>query len=269
MEAEPFCGDILLQQRRGPVIPYLNGSFKRGVKIEIIPAIDILGGRCVRLLQGDYAQETVYSPDPVGTAMRWQSLGAPRLHVVDLDGAADGESVNFELIREIANSALIPVEVGGGIRSMDTVKKLLTAGVDRVILGTAAVENPELVREICARYADSVAVSIDARNGKVATRGWVNSTEVDALELARSMKKLGVRRFIYTDISRDGTLSEPNFAAIRDLISAINMPVIASGGVSSLSHLRLLKDIGAEGAIVGKAIYTGDLNLKRAFEELS
>lgn len=269
METEPFCGDILLQQRRGPVIPYLNGSFKRGVKIEIIPAIDILGGRCVRLLQGDYAQETVYSPDPVGTAMRWQSLGAPRLHVVDLDGAADGESVNFELIREIANSALIPVEVGGGIRSMDTVRKLLTAGVDRVILGTAAVENPELVREICARYADSVAVSIDARNGKVATRGWVNSTEVDALELARSMKKLGVKRFIYTDISRDGTLSEPNFAAIRDLISAINMPVIASGGVSSLSHLRLLKDIGVEGAIVGKAIYTGDLNLKRAFEELS
>ncbi|ACZ62228.1 phosphoribosylformimino-5-aminoimidazole carboxamide ribonucleotide (ProFAR) isomerase [Dehalococcoides mccartyi VS] len=269
MEAEPFCRNILLQQRRGSVIPYLSASFKRGVKIEIIPAIDILGGRCVRLLQGDYAQETVYSPDPVGTAMRWQSLGAPRLHVVDLDGAADGESVNFELIREIANSALIPVEVGGGIRSMDTVKKLLTAGVDRVILGTAAVENPELVREICARYADSVAVSIDARNGKVATRGWVNSTEVDALELARSMKKLGVKRFIYTDISRDGTLSEPNFAAIRDLISAINMPVIASGGVSNLSHLRLLKDIGAEGAIVGKAIYTGDLNLKRAFEELS
>ena len=195
-------------------------------------------------------------------------MGAPRLHVIDLDGAAKGDILNLDIIKDIARAALIPVQLGGGIREMATVEALLKAGIERVILGTAAAENPQFIADVCRRYRESMIVSIDARHGMVATRGWVKNTGITAVELAKSMVKIGVQRFIYTDIERDGTLTEPNFSAIADLIDAIGLPVIAAGGISTLNHLKMLKKLGAEGAIIGKALYTGDINLKQAISEL-
>jgi len=196
--------------------------------------------------------------------MKWESMGAKRIHVVDLDGAAAGDVVNLDVVRDIANTVKVPVELGGGIRTLETIVRLLKTGVDRVILGTIAVENPDLVKQACAKYADSIIVSIDARNGQVSTRGWLRDTQVKAVELGKQMAKLGVRRFIYTDITRDGTLSSPNYQAIQNLIEALNLPVVAAGGVSAVEHVRELKKIGAEGAIIGRALYTGDINLKGA-----
>jgi phosphoribosylformimino-5-aminoimidazole carboxamide ribotide isomerase len=236
---------------------------------EIIPAIDIRDGRCVRLYQGDYRQETVFSDDPVEIALEWQSRGAPRLHIVDLDGAARGEVVNLDIITEIARAVLVPTQLGGGIRRIETVEQLLKAGVERVILGTAAVEDPGLVEQACRRFRESVIVSIDARDGYLATRGWLRDTDMRAVELAKFMVGVGVRRFIYTDIDRDGTLTEPNFSATAELINAIKEPVIAAGGISSINHLRMLKSLGAEGAIIGKALYTGDIDLKQALAAIN
>ena len=229
--------------------------------------MDIRGGRCVRLYQGDYTKETVFSDDPVGMAMKWQSAGAPRLHVVDLDGAATGELQNLELISELAGSALIPVQVGGGIRDITAIRKLLKGGVDRVVLGTAAVEDPSLVKEACRNFSESVIVSVDARDGLVAIRGWKQDTGIRAADFITAMMKLGVRRFIYTDINRDGTLTEPNFDAIFELINAFRVSIIASGGVATLNHLRMLKKLGVEGVIVGRALYSGEINLKQALNE--
>ena len=237
--------------------------------MEIIPAIDIRNGNCVRLYQGDYEQETIFSDDPVEMAMEWQSLGAMRLHVVDLDGAASGNLCNLGLITEIANALLIPVQVGGGIRQIETIEKLFKAGVDRVILGTAAVEDAELVKEVCRRFGQSVIVSIDAREGYLSTHGWQQETELGTVGFVHSMIKLGVRRFIYTDISRDGTLTEPNFSAIFELVEVTRFPVIASGGISSLIHLKVLRQLGVEGAIIGKALYTKQINLKQALAVVS
>jgi phosphoribosylformimino-5-aminoimidazole carboxamide ribotide isomerase len=197
-------------------------------------------------------------------ALQWQSLGAPRLHIVDLDGAFGGELYNLDIITEIASAALVPTQLGGGIRRLETIEQMLKAGVERVILGTAAVEDQELIKQACQRFRESVIVGIDAREGYVSTHGWRKETELGAIELAQSMVELGVRRFIYTDISRDGTLTEPNFSAIAELINAIEQPVIAAGGISSLNHLNILKTLGAEGAIIGKALYTGDIDLKQA-----
>ena len=198
--------------------------------------------------------------------MQWQSLGAPRIHIVDLDGAASGEVTNLEVIENIATAVLVPTQLGGGIRSIEIITKLLNMGIERVILGTVAVENKELVEQSCRKYPDSIIVSIDAREGQVATRGWLKGTKLNAVQLAQEIACLGVRRFIYTDISRDGTLSGPNFAAIKELIDALGLPVIAAGGISNIADLRILKSSGAEGAIIGKALYTGDINLKEALE---
>lgn len=195
-------------------------------------------------------------------------MGAPRLHIVDLDGAATGEIRNLEIIRDIAKAMLIPIQLGGGIRDIETVQALLKAGIERVILGTAAVENPLLVAEACRRFRESIIVGIDAREEFVATHGWVKNNDITAANLAKSMAQIGVIRFIYTDINRDGTLTEPNFAAISGMIDTIGLPVIASGGISSLNHLKMLRKLGAEGAIVGKALYTGDINLKQALAEI-
>lgn len=210
----------------------------------------------------------MFSDDPFDVALKWQSMGAPRLHLVDLDGAASGEILNLEIIRNITDAMLIPVQLGGGIRRIDTIETLLKSGIDRVILGTAAVEDPGLITDACRRYSDSIIVGIDARNGMIATRGWVKDTGLSAVELAESMVKIGVRRFIYTDIERDGTLTEPNFSAISVLIDTLGLPVIAAGGISTLNHLTMLKKLGAEGAIVGKALYTGDIKLKQALSEI-
>jgi phosphoribosylformimino-5-aminoimidazole carboxamide ribotide isomerase len=210
----------------------------------------------------------VFSDDPLDVALKWQSIGAPRLHIVDLDGARDGELVNLEIINKIAGALLIPVQLGGGVRNIETIEKLLKLGIERVILGTAAVETPSLVAEACRRFRDSIIVGIDALDGNVATRGWLHYTGRTAADLALAMTEYGARRFIYTDISRDGTLTEPNFSAISAIIEAVNLPVIAAGGISSLHHLKMLNKLGAEGAIIGRAIYTGDIDLKQALTDI-
>ena len=211
----------------------------------------------------------MFSDDPLDVALKWQSMGAPRLHIVDLDGAAAGEPRNLDVIKEIAKAVLIPTQLGGGIRHLETIEQLLKAGIERVILGTAAVENPRLVEEACYRFQESIIISIDAREEFVATHGWLQDTELTSVALAESMVQLGARRLIYTDISRDGTLTEPNFSALGEMIDTIRRPVIAAGGISSLNHLKMLKKLGAEGAVVGKAIYTGDIDLKQALAAVS
>ncbi len=232
--------------------------------MEIIPAIDLRGGKCVRLYQGDYERETVFSDDPVSVALRWQSEGAKRLHLVDLDGAARGELCNLDAIERIAAAVEIPVQVGGGVRSLETIEQLLKLGVGRAILGTVAVEDPGLVEEACQRLGEQIIIGIDARDGRVATRGWLQQSTITAGELAARMVGLGARRFIYTDISRDGTLTSPNFEAVAELLSQVSVPVIAAGGISSVEHLTRLAALGVEGAIVGRAIYTGDVKLGEA-----
>jgi phosphoribosylformimino-5-aminoimidazole carboxamide ribotide isomerase len=232
--------------------------------MEIIPAVDIKGSKCVRLYQGDYNRETVFSEDPVAVALKWQTQGAGRLHVVDLDGAASGELQNIAVVKAIVKQVGLPVELGGGIRDEATVAKLLAIGVNRVILGTAAVEDSGLVERLCQKYGEAIVVGIDARDGRVATHGWKRGTEVAALALGQRIAATGVRRLIYTDIKRDGTLTEPGFEAIAEMIEGVNLNIIAAGGISALSHLRKLKELGVEGAIVGKALYTGDINLKEA-----
>jgi len=201
--------------------------------------------------------------------LQWQSVGAPRLHIVDLDGAVRGEVYNLDIITQIASVVLVPTQLGGGIRQLETVRQMLKAGIERVVLGTAAVEDPQLIEQACHKFSDSIIVSIDAREGYISIHGWRQETELRAIEFAQSMVKLGVRRFIYTDINRDGTLTEPNFAAIYELVNAVQRPVIAAGGISSLNHLRMLKALGVEGAIVGKALYTGDIDLKQALDAIS
>jgi phosphoribosylformimino-5-aminoimidazole carboxamide ribotide isomerase len=235
--------------------------------MDVIPAIDLLEGRCVRLYQGDYQQSQVYNENPVEVARQWAAEGATRLHLVDLDGAKQGKPVNLNVIEAIVRAISIPVQVGGGLRDRNSVAELINLGVDRTIVGTVAVENPDLVQQLCQEFPGKIAVGIDARNGKVATRGWLETSEVLATDLAQKMAALGVTAIIYTDIHRDGTLQGPNRDALRELANHINIPVIASGGVSSLTDvlgLLSLEPIGVTGVIIGKALYTGDVSLTEA-----
>ena len=233
--------------------------------MEVIPAIDLRLGLCVRLFQGDYQQETVFSDEPVSVALAWQEQGAPRLHLVDLDGAAGGVPVNLEVITSIIHNPTIPVQIGGGIRDLSTAESLLSAGADRVVIGTAAVENPSLVEDLCQKHGSQrVVIAVDAKDGLVAIKGWLESTEVKAQDLVEQMALLGVRRILYTDISRDGTLTEPNFEANADLVRTTDMAVLASGGIATLDHVRRLADTGAEGAILGRALYTEAFSLREA-----
>ncbi len=233
--------------------------------MEIIPAIDLRAGRCVRLYQGDYQRETVFSEDPVAVALEWQRQGAPRLHLVDLDGAAQGMPANLPVIQSILARLAIPVQVGGGVRDAATAEALLSAGADRVVLGTVAVENPVLVEQICRRHGSQrVVVAIDARDGQVATRGWRETTSASAVALADEMVALGVCRLLYTDIARDGTLTGPNVAANAALVRQTGLAVQASGGVSSLEHIRRLKEAGVEGVVLGRALYAGAISLSEA-----
>lgn len=236
--------------------------------MEIIPAIDLKDGRCVRLYQGDFAQATVYGDDPVAMAKRWADLGATRLHVVDLDGAKNGRPVNTEAVLGIVHALKIPVQLGGGLRREEDINAALALGVERVILGTAAVEQADLVARVVARFGAQIVVGVDARDGMVATDGWTSTVQVRATDLVTHMADLGVRRVIYTDISRDGTLTEPNFAALGELIRPGGPAIIASGGIAATDHLRRLADLGAEGAIVGKALYTGAIDLSRALASM-
>ena len=235
--------------------------------MEVIPAIDLMGGKCVRLYQGDYSQETVFSEDPVEVALQLQTMGAHRLHLVDLDGAAAGKPCNLGVIEQIVSAVWIPVQLGGGIRQLETAKQLLGMGVERVILGTIAVEAPGLVEEAARQLGEAIIVGVDVRDGHVAVRGWQKGTSISTLELVNKMTALGVGRIIYTDINRDGTLTEPNFVAITELVSRVKVPIIASGGISSIGQLRVLSRLGVEAVIVGKALYTGDIDLKRALKE--
>ncbi len=234
----------------------------------ILPAIDIKDGRCVRLYQGDYAQMTTYDADPVQVALRWQAAGASWLHLVDLDGAAQGHPVNADLIGRIKKAVNLHIEVGGGMRSLDHVQQILDLGIDRIVLGTIAITNRALLQEVLARYEASIIVGLDARNGQIAISGWRETSHVKAVDLARELAALGVQRFVYTDIARDGALSGPNFAALAEMREATTSALIASGGVSSLADLHALAQSGVEGAIVGKAIYTGDVDLAVAIREI-
>jgi phosphoribosylformimino-5-aminoimidazole carboxamide ribotide isomerase len=229
--------------------------------MEIIPAIDIRGGKCVRLYQGDYKQETVFDEDPVTAALTWYSQGARWLHIVDLDGAVVGEPQNMDIVQEIIKQSGTLIELGGGIRQEEVVKRLLRQGVSRIILGSAAIENRELVKKLCQQFGEAIAVSLDARDEKIAIHGWQKDTFVEILQLSREMVGAGVGRFIYTDIKSDGTLTQPNFDMINRLLTEIKVPVIVAGGISRMEHLSRLKELGAEGAIIGKALYTGDIDL--------
>ena len=233
----------------------------------IYPAIDIRGGRCVRLTEGRFDAETVFADDPAEMALKWAGLGAEFLHLVDLDGALAGEGKNVPVIERILQSVNIPVQLGGGIRNLETIEKLLSLGVSRLILGSAAVKNPQLVEEACKKYPGHIAVGIDAKNGEVAIEGWGQGSGVAATELAKKMAAYGVETIIYTDISRDGMLSGVNVEATAALARACGVPIIASGGVASLEDIRRVKAVesdGVQGCIIGKAIYTGAVDLKAA-----
>ena len=233
----------------------------------VIPAIDLKEGRCVRLLQGRMEDATVYSEDPAGTAKHFESLGAELIHVVDLEGAFAGRQKNLSSIKDILSAVKIPIEVGGGIRNMDTIDLLLGLGVSRVVLGTAALEVPGLLMLACKKYPGRIIAGIDANGGKVAVRGWGEVSDVTAEDLARRMEDAGVRAIIYTDISRDGMMTGHNVAATKRLAELVSTPVIASGGVKDLSDIKALMEIeklGVEGVITGKAVYSGALDLKEA-----
>lgn len=235
--------------------------------MDVIPAIDLLDGRCVRLYQGDYDRSQTFGEDPAAMAQRWVDEGATRLHLVDLDGAKAGRPANGAAIAAIASQVSVPVQVGGGLRDRDSVAQVLELGVDLAILGTVAVEQPELVEQLCQEFPGRIAVGIDARDGLVATRGWLETSQVRATELAQRMAQFGVAATIYTDIHRDGTLSGPNREALRELAESISVPVIASGGVSSVTDLLgllSLESLGVTGVIVGRALYTGDVSLTEA-----
>jgi phosphoribosylformimino-5-aminoimidazole carboxamide ribotide isomerase len=239
--------------------------------MDVIPAIDLLEGRCVRLFQGDYAQSQIFNENPVEVALQWEAEGATRLHLVDLDGAKAGKPENWQAIAAIAQAVKLPIQVGGGLRDADRVSALFDLGVQYAILGTVAVEQPELVAQLCTKFPGQIIVGIDAREGKVATRGWLETSEVMAVELAQRMSEMGAAAIVYTDIKRDGTLQGPNMEALRELAVAIDTPVIASGGVSSVSDLLKLLSLvpsGVSGVIVGKALYTGDVSLKDAIRAI-
>lgn len=235
----------------------------------IIPAIDLREGRCVRLIQGKIDKEIVFSNDPLEMARNWEKKGAPYLHVVDLDGAFAGKMKNLDIIKGIVNAVKISVQVGGGIRTLETVRQLLDAGVDRVILGTAAVSQPVLVQQAVEEFGEKILVSIDARDGWVVVEGWESSVEKTTIELAQEVERLGVKRIVLTDIRRDGMLKGPNVEGTHEVALACNLKIIASAGISSLEDIMSLKALepyGVEGVIIGRALYSGMVILEEALE---
>ena len=239
--------------------------------MDIIPAIDLLDGVCVRLHQGDYDQVTRFSDDPVAQALRWQQQGATRLHLVDLDGAKRGEPVNDRAVRSITSALDIPVQLGGGVRSLKRAEELLACGLDRVILGTVAIEQPDLVSELAARHPGRIVVGIDAKDGRVATRGWIEQSDVLATDLARRFSSVGIAAIITTDIATDGTLAGPNIDALRSMAHASDVPVIASGGIGCMADLLALlalEPLGVCGVIVGRALYDGQIDLTEAIQAI-
>lgn len=238
--------------------------------MEIIPAIDIKDGKCVRLLQGDYHLQKIYAENPEEIAQKFEAVGAPRLHLIDLNGASDGHPVNSATIKKILASISIPVQLGGGVRTLETMAELLNLGVDRVIVGTMAFQQPEVLAKAVRQFgAAKVVVGIDARQSKVAISGWKEQTELNEVDLALAIKKIGVERINYTDISRDGMLTGPNFPAIRNMAMKTGLQITASGGVSSIrdiENLKLLEFLGVDSVIVGKAIYEHKIDLDKLFQ---
>ena len=234
----------------------------------LFPAIDIRNGRCVRLVQGDYDKEDFYG-DPVYMAKRWEDAGAQYLHIVDLDGALEGASKNLSVIARIADTVKLPIQVGGGIRSMVQVEKLLDIGIERVILGSAAVYDESFLDSVLEKYGSTVAVSIDAKNGLVATDGWTKVTSIKALDYAKTLEGKGLKTIVYTDIEKDGMLSGPNFTEIDIMNQQTNMQVIAAGGVTSLEDINKLQRLNIYGAIIGKALYTGEIDFQSALQEVT
>ena len=232
----------------------------------IYPAIDVKDGKCVRLVQGQFNAVTVYSDDPVEMALKWEKLGAQYLHVIDLDGARCGEPQNIAVISEMAVKLGIPVQVGGGIRTIETMEIVLCKGIERIILGTSAVKDPKLVKHALQNFENNVVIGIDARDGMVAIEGWAKTSNFTAVGFAKKMEELGAKTIIYTDISRDGMLTGPNFKAMEEMVKEVGVDIIASGGISSIDDIKRLKDIGVAGAIIGKALYTGDIDLVEALE---
>jgi phosphoribosylformimino-5-aminoimidazole carboxamide ribotide isomerase len=232
--------------------------------VNLYPAIDIRGGRCVRLIEGDFARETAYDADPTDAARRWVDAGAEWLHVVDLDGAVEGTPVNRDAVKRIRAAVAVPMQLGGGLRTLTDLEDLFAAGIDRAILGTVALRDPELVISAVARWGDRIAVALDARDGKLATDGWLGQTEARAVEVAQKLATAKVRHFIFTDISRDGTLAGPNLESLGELVRAVEAGVIASGGISSLKDIEAAAQSGASGAIIGRALYDGRIDLAEA-----
>ncbi len=232
----------------------------------ILPAIDLRGGRCVRLQQGDFARETVFSGEPEAIAQRWVSQGATYLHIVDLDGAKQGHPVNGDSVRRIAHIAGIRCQLGGGLRTEEHIALALGWGVDRVVVGTRAFQDPEWFEGICRRFPGKVVLGIDAKEGQVATHGWLQVSKLSALELARQCEALPLAALVYTDIRRDGMLAGPNLEAIAEMTRSVRLPVIASGGVSTVDDVRNLARLGVAGCIVGRALYEGRLQLPEALE---
>lgn len=234
----------------------------------VIPAIDLLNGKCVRLKQGSYDDVTVYSDNPIDFAKKFEDDGARLIHIVDLNGAKDGSPVNFKVIEKLASSVTVPLEIGGGIRDVETVRRYLNAGVKRIIIGTKACESPDFIRELMNNVEAEIVAGIDAKNGKVAVKGWVEVTGIDAKELAISVEKQGAVAIIYTDIAKDGMRTGPNIEATLEIINTVNIPVIASGGVSNESDIYELAKHPVWGVIVGKAIYEGNINLRNVIKRL-
>jgi len=230
----------------------------------ILPAIDLRGGQCVRLVQGDYARETVFGADPAAMAQRWVEQGATILHVVDLDGAREGRPVNGDSVRQIVAAAGVPCQLGGGLRSEADIELALSWGVNRVVLGTRALKDPAWFEGICKRFPGKIVAGIDARDGKVATEGWLETSEVTALDVARRFAGWPLAAIVYTDISRDGMLQGPNFDALNEMAAAVPVPVIASGGVTTLEDVRRLAGSKVAGCIIGRSLYEGRINLAEA-----
>lgn len=232
----------------------------------LFPAIDILNGKCVRLIQGDYAKEKVYSNSPIEIANKWEAMGAKALHIVDLDGAKSGKTSNQMVIETIISNTKVPVQVGGGIRSLKQIEDYLSIGIDRIILGTAAIQDLSLLSQAVNSYKEKIAVSIDARNGLVATEGWRQTSNILALELVKKLEDIGVQTIIYTDISRDGMLLGPNYQELANIQEASSLNLIASGGISSIEDVRKLQEMELYGAIIGKALYDNRIDLTKLLE---
>lgn len=237
--------------------------------MRIYPAIDIKDGKCVRLLRGNFNDVTVYGDNPAQMAKKWEDLGGEFIHVVDLDGALKGHGVNAEVIKEICNSVSVPVQTGGGIRTMEDIEAKLACGINRVIIGTKAVSDSEFVKNAVKKYGDKIVIGIDAKDGMVAIEGWEKTSEFTAVEFGKKMADLGVKTIIYTDIATDGTLMGPNVTAMAEMVKATGIDIIASGGIGTVEHIKSLIPTGVEGVICGRALYTGDVKLDKAIDAIS